>query len=138
MSKSADEIEHEVEESRARLDRTLDDLQSRLNVSDMARNLGGLRQSTLLDGGAERLMAEARANLVLVLLICAGLGYLVYDAIREAAARRRLARLGAGPSVSVLEANLAENRADRLNDRLDAGLEESFPGSDPVSVRITR
>ena len=138
MSKSADEIEHEVEESRARLDRTLDSLQSRLNVSDMAKNFGGLRQSNLVNGGAERLIAEARMNPVPVLLICAGLGYLVYDAVRQAAVRRRRSMPTPGPGVPVLEANLAENRADRLNDRLDAGLEESFPGSDPVSVRITK
>lgn len=138
MSKSVDEIEHEVEESRARLDRTLDGLQSRLNVSDMAKSLGGLSQSSLLNGGAERLMAEARANPVPALLICAGLGYLVYDVVRQAAERRRLALLAAEPGVPVREADLAENHADRLEDRLDAGLEESFPASDPVSVRITK
>ena len=138
MSKSVDEIEHEVEESRAKLDRTLGSLQSRLNVTDMAKSLGGLHQSSLVNGGAERLVAEARANPVPVLLICAGLGFLVYDAVRQAAARRSGSMLTPGPDVPVLQANLAENRADRLNDRLDAGLEESFPGSDPVSVRITK
>lgn len=138
MSKSVVEIEHEVEESRAKLDRTLDSLQSRLNVSDMVKNLGELRQSNLLKGGTERLMAETRANPVPVLMICAGLGYLVFDTVRQAAEKRRLAMLAAEPGVKVLEADLAENRADRLNDRLDVGLEESFPGSDPVSVRITK
>ena len=138
MSKSAEEIEREVEESRARLDRTLDSLQSRLNVTDMAKNLGGLRQPGVLKGRAERLVAEARANPVPVLLICAGLGYLVYDAVRQAAVTRRRSMLEAGLHVPVLEADRAENRADRLNDRLDAGLEESFPGGDPVSVHITK
>lgn len=42
MTQSVDEIENEVEESRARLDRTLDSLQSRLNVFNMAKNLRGL------------------------------------------------------------------------------------------------
>ena len=33
---------------------------------------------------------------------------------------------------------LPENRKDRLDERLDEGSEESFPASDPVSVKITK
>ena len=31
-----------------------------------------------------------------------------------------------------------DNRQDKLNERLDDALEETFPSSDPVSVKITK
>ncbi|WP_167350801.1 hypothetical protein [Methylobacterium variabile] len=31
-----------------------------------------------------------------------------------------------------------ENQQGKLNERLDEGLEETFPSSDPVSVKITK
>jgi hypothetical protein len=34
--------------------------------------------------------------------------------------------------------DLDENSKDRLDERLDQAGEESFPGSDPVSVKITK
>lgn len=33
---------------------------------------------------------------------------------------------------------LSENAKDRLDQKQDEGLEETFPGSDPVSVKITK
>ena len=35
-------------------------------------------------------------------------------------------------------ANLPENEKKRTDERLDEGVEETFPASDPVSVRITK
>ncbi|MGW5957107.1 MULTISPECIES: hypothetical protein [Methylorubrum] len=34
--------------------------------------------------------------------------------------------------------SLAENRKDEKDERLDEALEETFPSSDPVSVKITK
>jgi hypothetical protein len=34
--------------------------------------------------------------------------------------------------------SLAENRKDQKDERLDEALEETFPSSDPVSVKITK
>lgn len=34
--------------------------------------------------------------------------------------------------------SLAENRKDEKDERLDQALEETFPSSDPVSVKITK
>ncbi|WP_336488795.1 DUF3618 domain-containing protein [Methylobacterium nigriterrae] len=139
MSKSADELEHEVEASRARLDQTLASLQSRLNVSGLARDAAGLRHASVrLSEGGERLLDGMRANPVPALLICAGLGFLLYDAVTRAMERRRLARSSAAPVRTGSDADLPENHQVRLHDKLDAALEESFPGSDPVSVRITK
>ena len=136
MSDSADRLESDIEASRERLDRTLSGLQSRLSGDRLARDLSGLRQTGVsARAEAERLMASARANPVPAMIICAGVGLLVYEAFRTAADRRRLA---VAPLSSAMDRHLPENRPDRLHDRLDDALEESFPGSDPVSVHITR
>ncbi|MGY2048136.1 hypothetical protein [Methylobacterium sp. JK268] len=34
--------------------------------------------------------------------------------------------------------HLPDNRKEKLDQRLDDGLEETFPSSDPVSVKITK
>lgn len=138
MSKSADKLEHEVEASRAKLDQTLDSLQSRLNVSGWAQDVAGLRHTSVkLSEGGERLLDTARANPIPALMICAGLGFLVYDAVTRAGGRRP-SGLVVDPVRSGTDAELPENHQARLHDKLDDALEESFPGSDPVSVRITK
>ncbi|MCJ2093928.1 hypothetical protein MKK67_15715 [Methylobacterium sp. J-072] len=132
MSNAADELEQDVEASRGRLDRTLGDLQSRFQGPGIPRDLADLKRSGQAAGEVvERFVAEVRVNPVPALLIAAGLGLLAYDVVRSV--RRRPA-----PSYAAADRDLAENQPDRMQARLDEGLEESFPGSDPVSVRITR
>ncbi|CAM3335320.1 MULTISPECIES: hypothetical protein [Methylobacterium] len=136
MTNAADELEQDVEASRGRLDRTLGDLQSRLQGPGIPRDLGDLKRSGQAAGEAvERFVADVRVNPVPALLIAAGLGLLVYDVFRSTA-RRRSTGLSAGSPAA--DRDLAANRADRMEERLDEALEESFPGSDPVSVRITK
>ncbi|MER2265824.1 DUF3618 domain-containing protein [Methylobacterium oxalidis] len=95
MSKSADELEREVEASRARLDQTLGSLQSRLSVSGLAEDLVGTpAPAQAANDRARHLLDIARENIVPTLLIGAGLGYLLYDAVRQEAARRRLRLVG--------------------------------------------
>lgn len=133
MSDSADRLESDVAASRERLDRTLSGLQSRLKGNRLARDLSDLRRTGVsARAEADRLLASARVNPVPAMLICAGLGLLVYEAFRTAADRRRL------EVAPTSDRHLAENHPDRLHDRLDEALEDSFPGSDPVSIRITR
>ena len=139
MSNSPDELEQDVEASRGRLDRTLDVLQSRLNGPGIPRSLGDLRRSgEAASETVERFIADVRVNPVPALLIATGFGLLVYEAFRTAAERRRLAVISAGSAVATLDRHLPENHPDRMHERLDDALEESFPGSDPISVRITK
>jgi ElaB/YqjD/DUF883 family membrane-anchored ribosome-binding protein len=139
MTNSADELEHEVEASRNKLDQTLDNLQSRLNVSGATANLMDPEwRARTLHANTDRFVGTARANPLPVLLILGGLGFLLYDAVRRAAEARRLASTPANPPLPDTDRHLAENSQDRLRDTLDDALEESFPGSDPVSVRITK
>lgn len=139
MSNSPDELERDIETSRGRLDRTLADLQERLNQPGIPRNFADLRRSgQAASETVERLVGEVRANPVPVLLIAAGFGLIVYEAFRTAAERRRLAVVSAGSATVTADRHLPENHPDRMHERLDDALEESFPGSDPVSVRITK
>jgi hypothetical protein len=136
MNNTADDLEQDVEASRGRLDRTLGDLQARFQGPGVPRDFADLRRSGQAAGEVvERFVANVRVNPVPALLIAAGLGLLAYDMFRSA--RRRTASIPVG-SEAVDDRGLAANRPDRMEARLDEGLEESFPGSDPVSVRITK
>ncbi|AYO85927.1 DUF3618 domain-containing protein [Methylobacterium brachiatum] len=140
MNNSADELEQDVEASRGRLDRTLGDLQARFQGPGVPRDLADLKRSGQAAGEAvERFVADIRVNPVPALLIAAGVGLLVYDVFRSARRRAALTPVGAyRGSQAADDRGLAENQPDRMQARLDEGLEESFPGSDPVSVRITK
>lgn len=123
MSKSADEVEHEVEETRARLDRTLGTLQSRLNVSALAEDLVGTREpARAVNANAQRLLEGARENIVPTLLIGAGIGFLLYDAVRQATDRRRL--------------RVASSGAHRTYVRYSDALESREAGEGEVVDRI--
>jgi hypothetical protein len=91
-----------------------------------------------LHGNTDRFLGAARANPLPVLLIVGGLGFLVYDAVSRAAEARRFAVMPANPPLPGRDGDLVANSQERLHHKLDAALEESFPGSDPVSVRITK
>ena len=139
MSHSPDDLERDIEASRERLDRTLTDLQTRLHQPGIPRNFADLRQTgQAASDSVERLVANVRVNPVPALLIATGFGLLVYEALRAAAERRRPATSGTGSAVATSDRHLPENHPDRMHERLDDALEESFPGSDPVSVRITK
>lgn len=47
-------------------------------------------------------------------------------------------RTGPGATSKTDDKKLPENSKENLDKRLDQAAEESFPGSDPVSVKITR
>ncbi|MHC2019967.1 DUF3618 domain-containing protein [Methylobacterium sp. CM6247] len=140
MSKSFDELEHDVEASRGRLDGTLAELHSRLNPSNLAEELTGTRDpvgATALEAG--RLSDKVRANPLPMLLISAGFAFLAFATMRQAAERRRLRLLSEEEAPKPpLDAALPGNHPYRLEEKLGEALEETFPGSDPVSVRITK
>lgn len=45
---------------------------------------------------------------------------------------------GFGQTASSKDKKLPENSKESLDRKLDEGVEESFPASDPVSVKITK
>jgi hypothetical protein len=47
-------------------------------------------------------------------------------------------RSGVGETASTKDKKLPENSKESLDKKLDQGVEETFPASDPVSVKITK
>jgi hypothetical protein len=47
-------------------------------------------------------------------------------------------RSGVGQTASPQDKKLPENSKENLDKKLDEGIEETFPASDPVSVKITK
>jgi hypothetical protein len=47
-------------------------------------------------------------------------------------------RSGVGETANPRDKKLPENSKENLDRKLDEGVEESFPASDPVSVKITK
>jgi hypothetical protein len=47
-------------------------------------------------------------------------------------------RSGVGETASPKDKKLPENSKESLDKKLDQGVEETFPASDPVSVKITK
>ncbi len=77
MNRSMNDVEREIEESRARLDRTIDRLQEKLTVSGaIDETLGGIRKSRY-GGSVERALETVRNNPVPVLVALAGIGWLL-------------------------------------------------------------
>lgn len=85
------ELEREIEESRARLDRTIDRIQDRLSVSGVADDLMGQARRSGYSASLDRAAAALRDNPVPVLLVAAGIGWLAYS-MTEAARKRDLRR----------------------------------------------
>jgi hypothetical protein len=108
MTQSINELEHDIEETRARLDRTIDQIQGRLSPASIVDEmLGTVRQSPasgLYDGA----LAAVRRNPVPVMLIVAGVGWLVHRVAREAQRRQHLeATMNGAESVPVLNTGTA-------------------------------
>ena len=47
-------------------------------------------------------------------------------------------KTGFGPKGSPEDKHLPENSKDNLDEKLDNAVDETFPGSDPISVKITK
>ncbi|KQP51844.1 hypothetical protein ASG40_05360 [Methylobacterium sp. Leaf399] len=112
MTGSLNDLEKDIEASRARLDETIDKIQGRLTVSSIVDEMLGNARKTPLSGAYDGVLAAVRRNPVPVLLITAGVGWLLHrmsgDVMRDAE-RRRVQR--AAEDLPVLK-----NGADRTYD----------------------
>lgn len=83
MTQSINELERDIEESRARLDLTIDRIQDKLSVSGIVDDvLGQLRQNRYAST-YEGALDVVRRNPVPVMLVAAGIGWLLYRANRD-------------------------------------------------------
>jgi len=92
MTESLNDLEKDIEASRARLDQTIDQIQERLSVSSIVDEMLGNARRTPLSGAYDGALEAVRRNPVPVLLIAAGVGWLIHrmssDAKGPAVARR--------------------------------------------------
>ncbi|MCJ2006719.1 DUF3618 domain-containing protein [Methylobacterium sp. E-041] len=83
------EMERDIEESRARLDETIDRIQGRLSVSSLVDEmLGNARRAPAVSGAYDGALEAVRRNPVPVLLIAAGVGWLLHRMSQDATRRR--------------------------------------------------
>ncbi|MDP4005798.1 DUF3618 domain-containing protein [Methylobacterium sp. NEAU K] len=83
------DLEKEIEESRARLDDTIDRIQGKLSVPNIVDEmLGNARRVPALNGAYDSALEAVRRNPVPVLLIAAGVGLLFNRMARDAERRR--------------------------------------------------
>ena len=86
---SMTDLEREIEESRARLDDTIDRIQGKLSVPNIVDEmLGNARRTAALGTAYDGALEVVRRNPVPVLLIAAGLGLLFNRMTRDAGRHR--------------------------------------------------
>ena len=102
---SMNEMERDIEASRARLDETIDRIQGRLSVSSLVDEmLGNARRTPAISGAYDGALDAVRRNPVPVLLIAAGVGWLMHRMSQDATRRRTQA---AAERVPVLNDGIA-------------------------------
>jgi uncharacterized protein DUF3618 len=79
MTRRVEELEREIAETRARLDRTLGALRNKLSVGGIADELAGSARAKPLVSLVEEAVQAARRNPVPVMLVAAGVGLLFYE-----------------------------------------------------------
>jgi hypothetical protein len=60
------------------------------------------------------------------------------DATKNETDKANTTTSGFGPKGSEADKHLPENSHENLDEKLDKAVDETFPGSDPVSVKITK
>lgn len=108
MTQSMQQIEHDIERSRARLDATIDRIQNRLSVSGVIDDLVGTARTTETFSSAyDHTLAVVRRNPVPVILIAAGLGWLIHRLVTETDRGRMLVPVDPSLRVPVLNTGAA-------------------------------
>lgn len=87
MTQSIQDLERDIEETRARLDVTIDRIQDRLSVSGIVDEVVGSVRDTQFGSVIDTALSIIRRNPVPVLLVAAGVGWLLHRASQES--RRR-------------------------------------------------
>ncbi|SCY04252.1 Protein of unknown function [Microvirga guangxiensis] len=124
MTQSLQDLEKDIEHSRAQLDRTIDQLQNKMTVSGVVDDMLGTARTSQYGPLYDRVLETVRSNPVPVMLIAAGLGLLAYRL--GSPARRRPTRLIAADEDFITEQDLMGEPADmRLYEPGAAPLEQT-------------
>jgi hypothetical protein len=126
MTQSLQELERDIEQSRAQLDQTIDRLQDKMTVSGVVDDMLGTARSSQYGPLYDRMLETVRRNPVPVMLIAAGLGLLAYRLGRSPVVAQRRARLIAADEDFITEQDLVMEPHDaRIYDTGAAPLQTS-------------
>jgi hypothetical protein len=78
MTQDMKDLERDIEETRARLDLTIDRLQDKLSVSGVVDDLVGSMRTNGYGPAYDRVLDTIRRNPIPVMLVAAGVGWLIY------------------------------------------------------------
>jgi hypothetical protein len=124
MTQSLQDLEKDIEQSRAQLDRTIDQLQNKMTVSGVVDDMLGTARTSQYGPLYDRVLETVRSNPVPVMLIAMGFGLLAYRLGRPA--RRRPTRLVAADEDFITEQDLSGEAPDmRLYEPGAAPLEQT-------------
>jgi hypothetical protein len=93
MTQDLQEIEREIEQSRAKLDNTIDQLQDKMSVSGVVDDMLGSARSGPYAPLFDNVLETVKRNPVPVMLITMGLGLLAYRLARPSREAYRTTRL---------------------------------------------
>lgn len=93
MSESIKDLERDIEETRARLDLTIDRIQDKMSVSGIVDDVMGSVNRSQYATVMDRALVAVRENPVPVLLMVAGLGWLIHRMSRTDRGRVRVYRV---------------------------------------------
>jgi hypothetical protein len=125
-SQSLQDLERDIERSRAQLDRTIDRLQDKMTVSGVVDDMLGTARNGQYAPLYDKVLDTVRRNPVPVMLIAMGVGLLAYRLGRSAAPRRT--RLIAADEDLITEEHLLMEMEDpRLYGTEAAPLHSSDP-----------
>ncbi len=110
MTQSLQDLERDIEQSRAQLDQTIDRLQNKMTVSGVVDDMLGTARTSQYGPVFDRMLDTVRQNPVPVMLIAAGLGLLAYRLGRPV--RQRPTRLIPADEDFVTEQDLAMENDD--------------------------
>jgi hypothetical protein len=125
-TQSLQELEQDIERSRAQLDQTIDRLQDKMSVSGVVDDMLGTARNGQYGPLYDRVLDTVRRNPVPVMLIAMGIGLLAYRLGRSATPRRT--RLIAADEDLITEEHLLMEMEDpRLYGAEAAPLHSSDP-----------
>ena len=125
-TQSLQEMERDIERSRAQLDQTIDRLQDKMSVSGVVDDMLGTARNGQYGPVYDKVLDTVRRNPVPVMLIAMGIGLLAYRLGRSAAPRRT--RLIAADEDLITEEHLLMEMEDpRLYGAEAAPLHQSDP-----------
>jgi len=130
MTQSLQELERDIEQSRAKLDMTIDRLQGKMTVSGVVDDMLGSARSGRYAPLFDNMLDTIRRNPVPVMLIAMGIGLLAHRLGRQAAMTQR----GDESLVADYDAGVDQDWANEVEDMrvYDAGTSPLQPPADDV------